>query len=82
MLLQNTTAILLQNATEIYHKMCKFFYYKIRRFYYTMRQLLNMRCLLQIATVHKQQKKTNAKNYRYYERTFFNTINKKLTNNT
>ena len=57
MLLQNTTAILLQNATEIYHKMCQFFYYKIRRFYYRMRQLLNMRCLLQIATVHKQQKK-------------------------
>ena len=57
MLLQNTTAILLQNATEIYHKMCQFFYYKILRFYYGMRQLLNMRCLSQIATVHKQQNK-------------------------
>ena len=55
-LLQNATAIFLQNATDVYYKMRQVFYYKIRQFYHKMRQLLQMRSLLQIATVHQQMR--------------------------
>ena len=48
-LLQNATTILLQNAAEVYYKMHPVFYYKIW-------QLIQMRRLLQTATVHTQEK--------------------------
>ena len=55
MLLQNVTAILLQNAIEVYYKMRRVFYYKLRQFYY------KMRCLLQIATVQRQNDVENVR---------------------